>query len=94
MTQDEILKAIMVRLDELKPKLEQLSEELGGEVIIPGKCVHGVPAFDKEGNLTRCERCHQFAMEAMNPESVDKFMTKEEQKQYGIAREGGKNGTN
>ena len=90
MTQDEILEAIMVRLDKLKPKLEQLSEELGEDVIKTGKCVHGVPTFDKEGNLTRCERCHQFAMRAMNPESVDKFMTKEEQKQYGITKEGGK----
>jgi len=91
MTQDEILEAIMVRLGKLKPKLEQLSEELSEEMIKTGKCVHGVPIFDKEGNLTRCEKCHQFAMLAMNSESVDKFMTKEEQKQYGIASEGGEN---
>lgn len=49
-----------------------------------GECIHGVPIFDKNGNLNQCPKCRSNALAAINQESLNKFMTPAEQKAYGL----------
>ena len=49
-----------------------------------GRCIHGVPLFDKEGKLTKCDQCHKNALGAINKELLNRFMSEEEQIQYGL----------
>ena len=50
-----------------------------------GECIHGVEMiFDGLVCIQHCEKCQTNALGAISGDKLDKFMTKEEQKVYGI----------